>query len=120
MAKKPAAAKAAGTKTATGKGHQFHDPSPEGLEAAQASAAGAEFVWHFGRVTGLGSYDFDDGRGVTIAWDEGGTSSHAGGLAEAQWDVLKMAFLVGGRVAVLSDVEGDGWMYDYRYLEAVR
>jgi hypothetical protein len=25
-----------------------------------------------------------------------------------------------GRVAVLSDEEGDGWMYDYRFLEAVR
>ena len=43
-------------KLAAGKGHQIHDSSAEGLEEAQATAAGAEFTWHYGRVTSLGSY----------------------------------------------------------------
>jgi hypothetical protein len=107
-------------KRAAVKGHQIHDPSAEGLEAAQATAAGSEFTWHYGRVTGLGSYDVEGGRGVTIAWEEGGASSHVGGISDEQWEVLKLAFASGGRVAVLSDQEDDGWMYDYRYLEAMR
>ena len=107
-------------KRAAGKGHQIHDPSTEGLEAAQATAAGTEFAWHYGRLTGLGTYDVEGGRGVTIAWEEGGASSYVGHLSDAQWEVLKLAFAAAGRVAVLSDQEGDAWMYDYRYLEVLR
>jgi hypothetical protein len=107
-------------KRVAAKGHQLHDPSAEGLEAAQATAAGAEYAWHYGRVTGLGSYDVAGGRGVTIAWEEGGASSHVGDITDAQWEVFKLAFAGSGRVAVLSDEPGDGWMYDYRFLEALR
>lgn len=102
------------------KGHQIHDPSAEGLEAAQATAAGAEFTWHFGRVTGLGSYEVAGGRGVTIVWEEGGATSHVGEITDSQWEVFKLAFTTAGRVAVLSDETEDGWMYDYRFLEALR
>jgi hypothetical protein len=35
-------------------------------------------------------------------------------------DNFKLAFLTTGRVAVLSDQDGDGWMYDYGFLKAVR
>lgn len=37
-----------------------------------------------------------------------------------QWEIFKLAFMGTGRVAVLSDAAGEGWMYDYRDLEAVR
>jgi hypothetical protein len=104
---------------AAAKGHKIHDPSADGLEAAQATAAGSEFVWHSGRLTGLGVYG-EGGRGVTITWDEGGATSHVGDISDDQWEVFKLAFAAGGRVAVLSDADGDGWMYDYRYLEAMR
>ena len=107
-------------KRAVAKGHQIHDPSAEGLEAAQATAAGAEFTWHFGRVTGLGSHEVAGGRGVTIVWEEGGASSHVGEITDSQWEVFKLAFTTAGRVAVLSDEAGDDWMYDYRFLEALR
>lgn len=107
-------------KRAAVQGHQFHNPSADGLGEAQATAAGAAFAWHYGRVTGLGSYDVEGGRGVTIVWEEGGASSHVGGIDDSQWEVFKLAFTVAGRVAVLSDQEGDGWMHDYRYLEAMR
>jgi hypothetical protein len=105
-------------KRAASKAHQIHDSSAEGLETAQATAAGAEFIWHYGRVTSLGSYLAGDGRGVTIAWEEGGATSHVGELTDAQWEVFKLAFTTAGRVAVLSD-EAE-WWYDYRYLEAIR
>ncbi|OWK39485.1 hypothetical protein [Fimbriiglobus ruber] len=106
-------------KKAAAKGHQIHDPSPEGLEAAQATAAGSQFVWHSGRVTGIGSYA-DDGRGVTITWEEGGATSHVGHINDSEWEVFKLAFLAGGRVAILSDLPDWEWVYDYRYLEALR
>jgi len=106
-------------KKAAAKGHQIRETSPEELEAAQATAAGSEFVWHSGRMTGLGIYG-EGGRGVTITWDEGGATSHVGDISDDQWEVFKLAFAAGGRVAVLSDVEGWEWMYDYRYLEAMR
>ena len=31
-----------------------------------------------------------------------------------------MAFVGSGRIAILSDQEDKGWMYDYRFLEALR
>lgn len=107
-------------KRATTKGHQIHDTSPSGLEAAQATAVGSKFTWHYGRVTSLGSYDIGGGRGVTIAWEEGGASSHVGDISDTQWELFKLAFTSSGRVAVLSDEDGDAWMYDYRYLETFR
>lgn len=50
----------------------------------------------------------------------GGVTSQQGGISDEQWDVFKLAFLTTGRIAVLSDQAGEGWMYDYRFLEAVR
>ena len=57
---------------------------------------------------------------MTIVWEEGGVSSQQGDITDDQWDIFKLAFRTTGRVAVLSDRPGDGWMYDYRFLEAVR
>jgi hypothetical protein len=105
---------------AAAKGHKIHDPSADGLEAAQATAAGSEFAWHYGRVTGVGSYAVEGGRGVTIVWEEGGATSHVGDISDSQWEVFKLAFTTAGRVAILSDGDEDGWRHDYRYLEAVR
>ena len=101
-------------------GHQTHERGAEALEATQAQHAGADFQWHFGRVTRLGSFDVADGRQVTIIWEEGGVSSQQGSITDQQWEIFKLAFLTSGRIAVLSDQGGDGWMYDYRFLEAVR
>jgi hypothetical protein len=106
-------------KRAAGKGQKLQDSSAEALGAAQATAAGVEFAWHFGRVTSLGSYQAGDGRGVTIAWEEGGSTSHVGEFPDATWEVFKLAFTTAGRVAVLSDEE-EGWWHDYRYVEALR
>jgi len=100
-------------------GHQMRGTSADGLGTAQATAAGEAFAWHYGRVTSLGSYQAGDGRGVTIAWEEGGSTSHVGDLTDAQWEVFKLSFAAAGRVAVLSD-QAEGWWYDYRYLEAMR
>ncbi len=100
-------------------GQQIHGAGAEAVESAQAEQAGAKFEWHFGRITRLGSYEVS-GRGVTIVWEEGGVSSQQGDINDEQWDVLKLAFLTSGRIAILSDQDGDAWMYDYRFLEAVR
>lgn len=107
-------------KRAAAKGHQIHDPSADGLGAAQATAAGAAFAWHYGRVIGVGSYDVEGGRGVTIVWEEGGATSHVGEVSDSQWEVFKLSFSTAGRVAVLSDQDEDGWRHDYRYVEAQR
>ncbi len=101
-------------------GHQIRGAGTEAIEAAQAERAGAQFEWHFGRVTRMGSYEDTGGRGVTIVWEEGAVSSQQGQISDEQWDIFKLAFLTTGRIAVLSDQEGDAWMYDYRFLEAVR
>ena len=101
-------------------GHQTHETGAEALEATQAHHAGADFQWHFGRVTRLGSFDVADGRQVTIIWEEGGVSSQQGSITDEQWEIFKLAFLTSGRIAVLSDHGEGGWMYDYRFLEAVR
>jgi hypothetical protein len=109
-------------KRAAVRGHQIHDPSADGLEAAQASAAGTAFEWHYGRVTGLGCTVVVGGRGVPIVGVVGGATSHVGEITDSQWEVFKLAFTTAGRVAILSDGGGeeDGWRHDYRYLEAVR
>jgi hypothetical protein len=94
------------------------------MEMAQAERAGADFRWHYGRVTRLGSYDLvsspEDRRSVTILWEEGGLSCQHGEINDEQWDLLKLAFMGTGMITVLSDQAGDGWMYDLRFLEAVR
>ena len=55
---------------------------------------------------------FRDGRA--------GRDHRLGDISEEQWEVFKLAFMTTGRVAVLSDQQGEGWMYDYRFVEAVR
>jgi hypothetical protein len=99
---------------------QLHEAGSDALEEAQAQRAGAEFAWHYGRVTRLGSFEVAGGRQVTVIWEEGGVSSQQENITDEQWEIFKLAFLTTGRIAVLSDEEGDGWMYDYRFLEAVR
>jgi hypothetical protein len=99
---------------------QLHEIGTEALEAAQAQQAGTEFAWHYGRVTRLGHSEIAGGNSVTIIWEEGGVSSVQGTLTDGQWEIFKLAFMTSGRIAVLSDDTGDGWMYDYRFLEAVR
>ena len=107
-------------KTSGGSGRQIHGAGAEAVEADQARQAGAAFEWHYGRVTRLGNFDIAGGREVTIVWEEGGVTSQQGDLSDDQWDIFRLAFLTSGRIAVLSDREGDGWMYDYRFVEAVR
>lgn len=101
------------------KGQQAHGAGAEAVEAARAETAGAGYEWHFGRVTRMGHSDVA-GPGVTILWEEGGVTSQQGNISDEEWEVFKLAFLTTGRVAVLSDRPGDGWMYDYRFVEAVR
>jgi hypothetical protein len=60
------------------------------------------------------------GPSVTVVWEEGGATSQQGDISDEEWEVYRLAFLTTGRVAVLSDMAGEGWMYDYRFLEAVR
>ena len=90
------------------------------LDASRAAQAGADFDWHFGRVTSLGTIAIADSRTVTILWEEGGISSQQGDITEEQWEILKLAFVSTGRIAILSDQQDKNWMYDYRFLEAVR
>jgi hypothetical protein len=89
------------------------------LQEAQAKGAGVDFQWHFGRVTRLGHYEVGGLREVTIVWEEGGATSHHD-VSDGQWEVFKLAFLATGRIAILSEESGEAWMYDHRFLEAVR
>lgn len=94
------------------------------MEAAQAERIGQDFRWHYGRVTRLGSYNVIseavDRRSVTIMWESGGLSCQYGEITDDQWEILKLAFMSTGMVSILSDLAGEGWMYDLRFLEAVR
>jgi hypothetical protein len=90
------------------------------LEAGRAERAGINFEWHFGRVTSLGVYEIAQSRTVTILWEEGGVSNQQGDLTEEQWEIFKLAFVGTGRIAILSDQDKPQWMYDYRFLEALR
>jgi hypothetical protein len=94
----------------------------QAMDVAQAAQAGAEFQWHFGRITRLGIFEVASAsaREVTILWEEGGIISQQGNITDEQWEIFKLAFVATGRIAVLSDMKGDDWMYDYRFLEAVR
>ena len=100
-------------------GKQRSYKSSDALQAAHAKSAGADFQWHFGRVTQLGHYAVGELREVTIIWEEGGASSHHD-PSEGQWEIFKLAFLATGRIAILSDEPGAAWMYDHRFLQAVR
>ena len=99
---------------------QIRGVSSEAVGAAQAKEAGSKFDWHYGRVTRLGSFEVAGGREVVIVWEEGGVTSQQGQITDEQWEIFKLAFSTTGRIAVLSDEPGDKWMYDYRFLEAVR
>ena len=99
---------------------QFRGVSSEAVGAAQAQEAGSEFDWHYGRVTRLGYFEVAGGREVVIVWEEGGVTSQQGNISDEEWEIFKLAFHTTGRIAVLSDEPDDGWMYDYRFLEAVR
>ncbi|MBV8398405.1 MAG: hypothetical protein JOZ58_06055 [Acetobacteraceae bacterium] len=101
------------------KARQTRGAGVEAVETAQAESAGSDFEWHFGRITRM-SHSEIAGPGVTIVWEEGGATSQQGNISDEQWEVFKLAFLTTGRVAVLSDQQGEGWMYDYRFVEAVR
>lgn len=94
------------------------------METAQAERVGQDFRWHYGRVTRMGSYDLisnaSDRRSVTIMWESGGLSCQYGDITDEQWEILKMAFMSTGMISVLSDQPGEDWMYDLRFLEAVR
>jgi hypothetical protein len=90
------------------------------LEVSRAAQAGADFDWHFGRVTSLGTIEIANSRTVTILWEEGGISSQQGEITDEQWEIFKLAFVSTGRIAILSDQPEKDWMYDYRFLEAVR
>jgi hypothetical protein len=107
-------------KSAVKAGQRMRSAGAEALEAAQAQQAGAKYEWHFGRVTRLGHFEIAGGREVTIVWEEGGVTSQHGSITDEQWEIFKLAFMTTGQVAVLSDQEGEGWMYDYRLLEVVR
>ena len=107
-------------KSSANEEQQTHHSGAEALEEAQAKQAGAEFEWHLGRITRRGHFEIGGGRQVTVIWEEGGVSSQQGEITDEQWEIFKLAFLSTGRIAVLSDQQGDDWMHDYRFLEAVR
>jgi hypothetical protein len=111
MAKQKSGAKA---------GQRMRSTGAEALGVAQAQQAGSKYEWHFGRVTRLGNFEIAGGREVTIVWEEGGVTSQHGSITDEQWEIFKLAFMTTGQVAILSDQGGEGWMYDYRFLEAVR
>jgi hypothetical protein len=92
----------------------------DALGASRAAQVGADFEWHFGRITSLGTIGITDSRTVTLLWEEGGVSSQQGDITDEQWEIFKLAFVSTGRIAILSDQSEKNWMYDYRFLEAVR
>src|ERR1044071_2645809 len=110
-------AKSSGSKKS---GRQVSGASSDAVGTAQARQAGATFEWHYGRVTRMGSFEVAGSQEVVIVWEEGGATSQQGNISDEQWEIFKLAFLTTGRIAVLSDEQGEGWMYDYRFLEAVR
>ena len=100
--------------------HQMTRAGSDELGEAQAQRAGINFEWHSGRVTSMGVYEITNSRTVTILWEEGGVSNQQGEITDEQWEILKLAFVSTGRIAILSDQPEKDWMYDYRFLEAVR
>ena len=120
MAKAAAKKPAGRATTARNAGRRVQEKSSAAVGAAQARAAGAAYEWHYGRVTRLGNFSIAGGREAVIVWEEGGVSSQQGNISEEQWEILKLAFMTSGRVALLSDEGGDNWMSDFRFIEAVR
>ncbi len=106
--------------SASGDRRQVRETSAEDVEATQAREAGAKFDWHYGRVSRLGNFEIAGGREAVIIWDEGGVSSQQGNISDEEWDILKLAFMSTGRIAILSDEQGDDWRSDFRFLEAMR
>ncbi|HEY9785403.1 MAG TPA: hypothetical protein V6D17_08380 [Candidatus Obscuribacterales bacterium] len=104
--------------------NRIRTPHSDAMEAAQAERIGPGFKWHYGRITRLGMYDLlspaEDRRSVTILWEEGGLSCQHGQINDEQWELLKLAFATTGMISVLSDLGDDLWMYDLRFVEAVR
>lgn len=107
-------------KKSTSTKRQMRETGPEALGDAQAKEAGANFEWHFGRITRMGYFEIACGRSVSILWEEGGATSQQGEIGDEQWEIFKLAFESTGRIVVLSDAPEEKWMYDYRFLEAVR
>ncbi|MDZ4836436.1 MAG: hypothetical protein SGJ27_21890 [Candidatus Melainabacteria bacterium] len=99
-------------------------PDADAMETAQQEQKGVDYRWHYGRVTRMGAYvvfpDSENRRTVTINWEEGGLSCQHGDISDDQWDILKLAFQSTGMITILSDSPGEEWMYDLRFLEAVR
>ena len=93
-------------------------PDTAALSTARAKRAGLNFDWHYGRITRLGHYEAA-GRAISIAWDEGSVTSQQGDLSDEAWDIFKLALQTTGRIAILSDEDGDNWVYDYRFLEVM-
>jgi len=105
-------------KSKSGKIEKKSHRGADALQLAQAKQEGQNFQWHFGRVTRLGHYAVANVKEVTIVWEEGGATSHHD-ISDAQWEIFKLAFLATGRIAILSEENGESWMYDHRFLEAV-
>lgn len=101
-------------------GRRVRGATSDALQATRAESAGPQFQWHYGRVTRLGTFAVGIDREVAIVWEEGGIASLQGDITDQQWEIFKLAFQNGGRIAVLSDKQDETWMYDYRFLEAVR
>ena len=97
-------------KTQSDKAQKTRGVGVSEVETAQAEKAGAAFDWHYGRITRMGPSEMA-GPGVT---------SQQGNISDEEWVIFKLAFKTTGRIAVLSDQQGDAWMYDYRFIEAVR
>lgn len=97
---------------------QIRRPDSTALNSAQAKSAGSNFDWHFGRITRLGHHD-TAGRAISIAWDEGGVTSHQGDVSDEAWEIFKLALQTTGRIAILSDEDAENWGYDYRFLEVM-
>ena len=107
-------------KSTRGSGRQVRETSADAVGATHAREAGAKFEWHYGRISRIGNFQIAGGREVVIVWDEGGVSSQLGDITEEEWDILKLAFMTTGRIAVLSDEQGDRWTTDFRFIEAIR
>ena len=101
-------------------GHPVRETSSDAVVARHATEAGVDFLWHYGRVTRMGSFSGVGGREVVIVWEEGGVSSEVGSISDEEWEIFTLAFMTTGRVAILSDGPGEDWMSDFRFLEAVR
>lgn len=91
---------------------------PENINSAmlQLREFRVGWIWHYGRVAGLGYFSTAGGCEVVIVWDEGGSSRQQGGITDQQWEIFKLAFAGSGRIAIMSD--NADWKFDYRFLEA--